>query len=67
MRDWTVEEVKEMTEEEIEAEITNRVYEAALFFETLEHAGKISTNGHHLAQKIANFAGKASQVYRKKA
>ncbi len=50
--------VNEMTLADAEAELSNRVYTAATFFERLEGAGKIIGNGHHAAQEIARLAVK---------
>jgi hypothetical protein len=46
----------EITKESASVEISNRVYQAALLFEQLESLGLIQGNGHHLAQKVAEFA-----------
>ena len=45
-----------MERDAIRAELTNRVYNAAIFLEQLEVAGLISGNGHHKAQRIAQTA-----------
>ena len=45
-----------MSLEEASAELSRRVYEAAILFERLEGAGKVFGNGHHAAQKLAAFA-----------
>jgi hypothetical protein len=58
MRHVTLEEAEDMRMKDAMTEMANRIYEAALFIETLEHAGKIIGNGHHAAQKIAAFAAK---------
>lgn len=50
------ERYKNMTLEEACAELSSRVYAAAILFERLEGAGKIIGNGHHAAQKIAALA-----------
>ena len=50
-------EVAGLSLEEAKAELENAVYYAALLIERLEHAGKVSGNGHHAAQAIAAFAG----------
>lgn len=36
--------------------MSNRIYEAVIFLEKFEHAGKIAGNAHHLAQEICEFA-----------
>jgi len=56
MRPNTVEDCKTMDLELASAEISNRVYEAALLFETLECAKRVRGNGHHLAQDVAGYA-----------
>ena len=42
---------KDMTIEEIEEQLSNDVYKAALWFERAEDAGLIHGNGHHMAQQ----------------
>jgi hypothetical protein len=49
-------ELKALTLEQAEAELSNRVYAAALFIEELEGAGKVFGNGHHAAQQVAQAA-----------
>ena len=56
MRLITVEDCKTMEMETAKAEMSNRVYEAALLFETLESAKRTQGNGHHLAQDVAEYA-----------
>jgi hypothetical protein len=56
MRPITVEDCKTMGLEFARAEISNRVYEAARLFETLECAKRVRGNGHHLAQDVAGYA-----------
>lgn len=51
-------DLSEMDDKQIEAEVSDRVYAAALVFETLESLGKVHGNGHHMAQKVADFAAK---------
>ena len=41
--------------------IERSVYEACALFEQLELAGKVRGNGHHMAQNIAEQAGKLMQ------
>ena len=41
-----------------EALMRNRIYETSLLFERLEGLKLIHGNGHHLAQKVAEFAVK---------
>lgn len=50
--------LQEMSREELEIELSNRVYEAARLIEQLEHVGLVLGNGHHAAQSIAEFAVK---------
>jgi len=45
-----------MTLSQAETEISNKVYEACLLFERLEHVKKVRGNGHHMMQKVAAFA-----------
>jgi hypothetical protein len=47
---------KDMTLEQVLADVSNRVYEATRFFEDLEHSGQIWGNGHHLRQQLAEKA-----------
>jgi len=42
--------------EAVKIELYNRIYMAAKMFEDLENCGKISGNGHHARQNIAEFA-----------
>ena len=49
-------ETKDMTLEEIEEQLSNEVYKAALWFERAEGAGLIHGNGHHMAQQLARDA-----------
>ncbi len=48
--------IGDMELKDAEVELSNRVYEAALFFERLEGASKIIGNGHHAAQEVARLA-----------
>jgi hypothetical protein len=50
------EQLKNLTLEEAESELGTRIYEAALFIEELELAGKVWGNGHHAAQNIVQVA-----------
>ena len=59
----TIEEIEKLTDEEIETQISNRIYTAALFFERLEHAQRVWGNGHHIAQ---NLSQKAIEMYRER-
>ena len=45
-----------MDKEEASVSLSNSVYEATALIEKLEHAGKVSGNGHHIRQKIAEYA-----------
>lgn len=45
-----------MTLQEAVAEIGNAVYAATDLYERLEGAGLINGNGHHMRQKVADFA-----------
>lgn len=47
---------KDMDFDTARAILSQRVYEAALFIEQLEDAGKVYGNGHHAAQQIAEEA-----------
>lgn len=47
---------KNMDKKDIETEIGNCVYQAGCIIETLEHMGLYQGNGHHAAQKIAQYA-----------
>lgn len=44
------------TFDDAKVELSNAVYEAARLLETLEYAGKIRGNGHHMRQEVARFA-----------
>jgi hypothetical protein len=52
----TDEQIKTLDHAALEVELSNRVYEASLLIERLENAGRVFGNGHHAAQKIAEFA-----------
>lgn len=56
MRTYSDEQLADMSMEHAATAISNAIYETALFFERLEGAGKISGNGHHLAQELAAAA-----------
>lgn len=56
MKRLEIDEIKKMEQSQIEAELSNRVYEAALLLEQMEHAGRIGGNGHHKAQRVAEAA-----------
>jgi hypothetical protein len=56
MRHIETNDLRDMERDAIRAELTNRVYDAAIFLEQLEVAGLISGNGHHKAQRIAQTA-----------
>lgn len=51
-----------MSDEKIEADVADTIYAAALIFEGLEHKGLVVGNGHHLAQKVTDYA---VELYRK--
>lgn len=62
MRDFTDEELQNMTLEDAKNELSNRLYEAAGIIELLEYKGsscagnkRIAGNGHHMRQEIAAF------------
>ena len=38
--------------------LSNAIYRAAIYFEKLEHEGKVQGNGHHMAQAVCEFAEK---------
>ena len=51
--------IKQLSSQHFEKILFNRIYEAALLIEQLEDAGRlVPTNGHHVAQDIANYAVK---------
>lgn len=56
MENLTIEEIKQMDKESLAAELSNRVYDAALLLEQMEGAGLIGGNGHHKAQRVAAYA-----------
>lgn len=47
---------RKLTIEDIEIELSNAVYQAALWYERAEGAGLILGNGHHMAQELARDA-----------
>ena len=47
---------RNMSKEDVEAEITKTVYRAGCIIEALEGLGFYNGNGHHAAQKIAEYA-----------
>lgn len=50
-------EAKKVSMEKAEADVLNAAYAAVTgLFEGLEHAGRVHGNGHHMAQKVAQFA-----------
>lgn len=50
-------QLKKMNDEQIKAEIGNKAYAGVIeIFEALEHMGKLSRNGHHAAQQVADYA-----------
>ena len=53
MRNLTILQIENMDLEAARAEISSRVYEAALLLERLEDVGKVRGNGHHMAQALA--------------
>jgi hypothetical protein len=56
MRELTLADCEKIDLESAKAEISNRVYAAAILFERLENAGKVCGNGHHMAQEVCTFA-----------
>jgi hypothetical protein len=50
--------MKTLSTEQLEADVGNAIYAAALIFEALEGAGRIHGNGHHIAQEIATYSKK---------
>lgn len=52
----TIEEIKKADKATLTAELSNRVYAAAILLEQMENAGRIGGNGHHHAQDIAKYA-----------
>jgi hypothetical protein len=56
MRTYSDQELADMTMEHATTAICNAIYETALFYERLEGAGKITGNGHHMAQELASVA-----------
>lgn len=48
---------KTVSVETAEVDVSNAAYAAVVgLFESLEHAGKIRGNGHHMAQEVAKHA-----------
>lgn len=45
-----------MTVDEAAAKISNEVYKATAMFERLEMQGLVIGNGHHMQQRVAEFA-----------
>ena len=56
MKLYTLEEAKTLSREDAETAIATAVYEATKLIETLEGCGRISGNGHHARQKLAELA-----------
>ena len=56
MKLYTAEEAKTLSREDAETAISAAVYEATRLIETLEHAGRLSGNGHHARQKLAELS-----------
>lgn len=56
MKNLTLAQIKKMDKGALAAELSNRVYAAALLLEQMEHAGRIGGNGHHKAQHVAKAA-----------
>lgn len=52
MIELSLEEIKKMSKTDLEAELSNRVYAAAILLEKMENAGRIVGNGHHKAQTV---------------
>jgi hypothetical protein len=47
-----------MDKETLQSEVESDTYQGCVaIFEALEHLGKVSGNGHHMAQAVAEFAG----------
>jgi len=53
---YTEEQLKNMSLEDAQAAIGDAVYQASFLFESLEGAGKVSGNGHHIMQKLSVHA-----------
>lgn len=47
---------KTMSLEEAKTQLGNEIYKAAALIEQLEYAGRVDGNGHHMRQKVAEFA-----------
>ena len=58
----TVEEIKTWDQETANARVQTILYQAGLIFERLEDAGKITGNGHHVAQCLASRAAEELAV-----
>lgn len=52
----TIAQIQKASKETLAAELSNRVYAAAVFLEKTEDAGRIVGNGHHMAQAVAKCA-----------
>lgn len=50
------EKEKKPTLQEACDEMSGRIYRAATLFERWEHMGLVGGNGHHAAQKLAQYA-----------
>lgn len=55
-RTFTPEQVRLMSRNDAENELSNIVYQATVLLEQLEYAGKIRGNAHHARQAIAKAA-----------
>jgi len=56
MKQHTMTELKNMSLESAQNEISNAIYQASALFELLEYAGKVRGNGHHIAQDLGTHA-----------
>lgn len=54
--DYSQSEIASMTLIEAETAVVNAVYEATALIEQLQYAGKVSGNGHHARQHVAQCA-----------
>ena len=54
---------KDMTYEQVQAEIRNRIYQASLIFEELENLGLVHGNGHHMAQRMIQTAEEQLRIH----
>ena len=54
----TEEFLKQITLEDAQCELSNKVYASCFMYEQLEHLGKVRGNGHHIMQELCEMSTK---------